>query len=422
MSGNDVDVAVIGAGPYGLSAFAHLRRFGLRARIFGKTMDTWKSHMPAGMYLKSTPRASSIAAGRPGYTLADFCRAAGTAPPTGDDPVPLDLFLRYGEWFAEQLVPAVEPAMVRRVDRVNGGFRIETSAAECFDAKSVLVASGLIEHAYIPPELAGLASAANPAEALVSHSSQHTDMSVFADRDVAVVGAGQSALESAALLFEAGARPIVLARRSPVQFNALPDSERGDGWRNLKPDSPLGPGWSLFACSKAPALFRRLPGPVRLDLVVRILGPSGAWWLRERVADRVRVHTGQRVLRAVAEGGRVALHVVTSDGTARAVCADHVLSATGYRIDADNFAFLGPELRRSLARLRGWPRLGAGFESSVPGLFFVGFPAAASYGPLMRFVCGTGYAAFRVSEALAARSQWRPPSFAAAGVVTERRP
>jgi hypothetical protein len=405
MSGNNVDVAVIGAGPYGLSAFAHLHRFGLRARIFGKTMDTWKSHMPAGMFLKSTPRASSIAAGRPGYTLADFCLTAGTAPPTGDDPVPLELFLRYGEWFAQRLVPAVEPATVRRVDRLNGGFRVETSAAECFNARSVLVASGLIEHAYIPPELAELASSANPAEAPVSHSSQHTDMSVFAGRDVAVVGAGQSALEAAALLFEAGARPVVLARRSPVKFNALPDSERGGSRRHLKPDSPLGPGWSLFACARGPALFRRLPDPVRLDLVARILGPSGAWWLRERVADRVRVHTDQRVVRAVFEGGRVALHVVGSDGTARAVYADHVLSATGYRIGADNFAFLDPALRRSLARLRGWPRLGTGFESSVPGLFFVGFPAAASYGPLMRFVCGTGYAASRVSAALAARSR-----------------
>ncbi|HEU5356208.1 MAG TPA: NAD(P)-binding domain-containing protein [Actinocrinis sp.] len=404
MIGNNVDIAVIGAGPYGLSAFTHLSGLGLRARIFGKTMDTWKSHMPVGMYLKSTPRASSIAAGRPGYTLADFCMTVGTTPLTGDDPVPLDLFLRYGEWFAEQLVPAVEPATVRRVDRVNSGFRIETSTGECFEAKSVLVASGLIEHAYIPPELADLASTDNPAGAPVSHSSQHTDMSVFAGRDVAVVGAGQSALESAALLFEAGARPIVLARRSPVQFNTLPDSERGDGRRGFKPDSPLGPGWSLFACSRAPALFRRLPDHVRLDLVARILGPSGAWWLRERVLDRIGIHTGQRIMRAVVEGSRVALHVVTSDGAVRAVSADHVLSATGYRIGADNFAFLGPELRRSLARLRGWPRLGAGFESSVPGLFFVGFPAAASYGPLMRFVCGTGYAASRVSQALAARS------------------
>src|SRR6185437_6944403 len=121
------------------------------------------------------------------------------------------------------------------------------------------------------------------------------------------VGAGQSALESAALLFEAGARPIVLARRSPVQFNALPDSERGDARRSLKPDSPLGPGWSLFACSRAPALFRRLPDHVRLDLVARILGPSGAWWLRERVLDRIGIHTGQRITRAVVEGSRVAL-------------------------------------------------------------------------------------------------------------------
>ncbi len=50
--------------------------------------------------------------------------------------------------------------------------------------------------------------------------------------------------------------------------------------------------------------------------------------------------------------------------------------------------FLGHELRTRLAVSRGAPRLGAGYVSSVPGLYFTGLPAAASYGPVMRFVCG----------------------------------
>src|SRR5438445_13476793 len=142
-SGCAVDVLVIGAGPYGLSTFAHLRRRGLNTRIFGETMQTWVSHMPSGMFLKSTPAASNLAAGQPGLTLADYCHTIGVDPPTGDDPVPLDLFVRYGKWFAEHLAPTVEHAAVRSVDRAGGGFRIETSEGEVFDATSVVVASGL---------------------------------------------------------------------------------------------------------------------------------------------------------------------------------------------------------------------------------------------------------------------------------------
>jgi thioredoxin reductase len=409
MTGSTVDVLVIGAGPYGLSTFAHLRSRGLKVRIFGETMRTWVSHMPCGMFLKSTPSASNVAAGRPGFALPDYCRTVGVSAPTGDEPVPIDLFVRYGRWFAEQLAPTVEPAEIRAVDRVNGVFRIETSEGERFDAAAVVVASGLIGHAYVPPELAGLAAglaAGRPDDPpQVSHSSEHTDLSVFAGQEVAVVGAGQSALESAALLSEAGAKPTVVARRSPLRFADTPEPLRDGGRRfTAKPGSPLGPGWSLYACAKGPALFNRLPDRIRLDLVARILGPAGAWWLRERVIDRFPIETGQDLVRATADGDRVALHVVGPDAITRTIRTDHVLSATGYRIGADSFAFLSPNLRRALTRLHGWPRLHAGFESSVPGLYFVGFPAAASFGPLMRFVCGTAYAAPRVTEALVARA------------------
>jgi FAD-dependent urate hydroxylase len=406
MNSSTVDVLVIGAGPYGLSTYAHLHRRGLRARIFGEPMRTWQSHMPTGMFLKSTPSASNIAAGRPGFGLADYCRTIGIEPPTGDEPVPVDLFIRYGRWFTDVLAPAVERAEIRTVSRVNGGFRIETSTGEQFDAGSVVVASGLIGHAYVPPELAAMASDEAPAEAPVSHPSQHEDLTVFAGRDVAVIGAGQSALESAALLAEAGARPTVLARRSPVMFADAPveSTGRADRRQRLKPGSPLGPGWSLYACARGPALFRRLPDGVRLDLVARILGPSGAWWLRERVVGRVPVYTGRHLLGASVDGDRVALKMVDADGADQTVHTDHVLSATGYRIGDAAFGFLSPDLRRALTRLHGWPRLHGGFESSVPGLFFVGFPAAASFGPLMRFVCGTAYTGPRLAEALSARA------------------
>lgn len=404
MNEPSVDVVVIGAGPYGLSVCAHAARRGLKTRILGETMQTWESHMPRGMYLKSAPAASNLAAGRPGFGLADYCRGTGERPPTGDDPVPIDLFIRYGKWFADQLEPAVEPERVVRVDRVNGGFEVETDAGEQFSATSVVAAGGLIEHAYVPPELAPLANGSAPGEGLLSHSSQHTDLARLAGRDVAVVGAGQSALETAVLLADAGARPTVVARRDPLRFAEKPSAFRTSSLVSRKPDTPMGPGWSLYACARGPALFRRLPHAVRFELVARILGPAGAWWLQDRFTGRIPVRAGHRLVRAEADGDRAILHTFNRDGRAVTLRSDHVISATGYRIGRDAFGFLSPALRGRVARMQGWPQLRAGFESSVPGLYFVGFPSAGTYGPLMRFVCGTSYAAPRVTAAVAARS------------------
>ena len=63
--------------------------------------------------------------------------------------------------------------------------------------------------------------------------------------------------------------------------------------------------------------------------------------------------------------------------------------------------FLGHGLRTRLAVSRGAPKLGAGYVSSVPGLYFTGLPAASSYGPVMRFVCGTEFASPRLAAHLA---------------------
>jgi len=405
---NATDVVVLGAGPYGLSAYAHLTRRHLRTRIFGEPMRTWRAHMPAGMMLKSAPSASSIAAGRPGFRLADYCRIAGARMPTEHEAVPLGLFLDYGDWFARTLAPEIERTQVTSIARDGAdAFTVETSAGERFVTRAVVVASGLIGHAHVPPELSGAA-----ASGLVSHSSAHTDLSVFAGRDVAVVGAGQSALESAALLAEAGARPTVVVRKREVIFAGSPYEAPPAGLLGLynrlpRPQGPLGPGWPLYAVTKGPAAIRHLPDVARLSLVARVLGPAGAWWLRERVEGRVPMRTRRAVVGVAAEGDGVALRLAGPNGAAETLRADHVIAATGYRIAEGSFAFLSPDIRDSLARVNHWPRLGTGYQSSIPGIYFVGFPSAASYGPLMRFVCGSEYASPRVAQSIHDRAHAR---------------
>jgi cation diffusion facilitator CzcD-associated flavoprotein CzcO len=424
---DSVPVTVIGAGPYGLATAAHLRALGIPHRAFGEPMDSWRSRMPAGMYLKSTPSASTIS-DPVGACSLDRFRSAEGRPSEGDlHPVPLDEFVRYGAWFQQQCVPGLERSTVRQIDFQDRQFQITLDSGEVFDSRSVVLATGLGPYAHIPGELAALVRAG-----LVSHPAEHADLSHFAGQRVAVLGAGQSALESAALLAEAGATPTVVARTRELLFGSPPTSdlptERPLGQRLVKPASPLGPGWSHRAFSGIPGAYRHLPPAARAHFLRTVLGPSGAWWLRDRVDGRLDVRTGRSVRSAVEDGApvgatdagtgtdfgagvgaperdgrRVRLTLDDRDGGTEVLEADHVLSATGYRVDIDRIGLLAPALRRQVRQAGGAPQLNAGFESSVPGLYFTGLAAAATFGPVLRFVCGTGFAAGRISAAVAAR-------------------
>ena len=105
---------VVGAGPYGLSIAAHLHARGVPVRIFGDVMASWRNMTPAGMCLKSAPWASSLGAPQSGLTLADFESATGIPQLREDQVVPVEQFIRYGEWFAEELSRVSKPASCAR--------------------------------------------------------------------------------------------------------------------------------------------------------------------------------------------------------------------------------------------------------------------------------------------------------------------
>jgi cation diffusion facilitator CzcD-associated flavoprotein CzcO len=390
-------VAVIGAGPFGLSTAAHLRARGIPVRVFGEPMVSWRDHMPAGMLLKSTPAASNLDAPQRGHTLVDYCDAAGIPRlVTDEDIVPVETFIAYGEWFQQKLVPELERVRVVSVDRsTGGGFELKLDSGESFTARAVVVATGLAGLAHLPSEL-NVADGPTPTGP-VSHSSQHHDLSRYSGKELIVVGAGQSALETAVLAAEAGAQVRVVSRgQGRVAFGSPPWRQPG-----LRPESPFGRAWSLWALTYYPHPYRHLPARARHYLVRRVLGPLGAWWLRDRFEGKVKVSEVRRVLRADAADGHPALTVITHTGRTEQLSADHVIAATGYRVDLAAMDFLGHELRTRLAVSRGAPKLGAGYVSSVPGLYFTGLPAASSYGPVMRFVCGTEFASPRLVKHLA---------------------
>ncbi|MFJ9951505.1 FAD-dependent oxidoreductase [Kitasatospora sp. NPDC091207] len=398
MPTHQLPVAVVGAGPYGLAAAAHLTARGAAPRVFGEPMAGWRDHMPAGMFLKSTPRASNISAPAAGHRLADH-RAARGLPPVGDRyPVPIAEFLAYGTWFQERWVPGVERCAVLDIGYDHGVFRLRLDTGEEVRSRAVVLATGLRAFAHVPGVLAAVRQ-----EGFASHTSDHADLGRLAGRRVAVLGAGQSALESAALLAEAGARPTLLARTARLRFGTAPDTDlpgqRPATVRARYPGSELGPGWNLLGYCRAPWAFRHLPDDVRSGRVRTVLGPAGAWWLRERIEDAgVPVLTGCSVESARERAGAVQVRLRGATG---ALEVDHVLAATGYRVDVERLGVLDPGLRRAVRRTaEGAPRLSGDFESSVPGLYFTGLAAADTFGPLLRFVCGTDFAARRISAAL----------------------
>jgi cation diffusion facilitator CzcD-associated flavoprotein CzcO len=390
---------VVGAGPYGLAVAAHLLDLGVRVRVFGEPMDAWRHNMPKGMFLKSEPAASSLSAPRSGYRLEDYCASIGVTRLREDQAVPIDLFVRYGRWFQEQLVP-IEQERVERVRAAGDGFEVTLGSGEVFQTRSVVMAAGHLQFTYVPPELVALAGGEPLPTPAVSHSSQHADLSMFAGCDVAVV---QSALESAALLHESGAGVHLVVRAPRVLWAGPPALERT--WRDklLKPGSGLGPGWSHFGSERGAGLIRLLPERTRLAIFKAVLGPAGAWWLHDRVEKVVEIRTSQSIAAATVEGDKVVLECSAPPGAPQRLVVDHVLAATGYRVDVDSIEFLDQNLRGRVDRVAGFPALSASFESSVPGLFFAGLSSAATFGPLMRFVCGTDFAAPRLARGVASR-------------------
>jgi len=235
-----------------------------------------------------------------------------------------------------------------------------------------------------------------------THTSQHDDYVRFAGQDVCVIGAGQSALEAAALLHESGARPILLVRGQEIGFSSRMPARRTMWQRIRHPESGLGPDLKSWAIEKFPRALHFAPDSWRLRFLESHLGPLGAWWLRERIEGKVPVYTGCDVIGATPRDGRLALRVRQREAE-RTVECNHVVAGTGYEVDLDRLQFLDPELRWRIDRIERGPALNTRFESSVKGLYFVGLASSLSFGPLFRFVAGAAHTPPAVCRDLARR-------------------
>lgn len=383
------DVAIIGAGPYGLSAAAYLGGLkGLDVRLLGEPMSFWERNMPEGMLLRSPWAGSHIADPGNRHTLDAYRNVNGNHHLA--DPVPVKDFIAYGHWFGRQTALSADRRKVERVELAPQGYRLTFDAGEALHARRVVVAAGIQPFAYRPAIYDGLPTS------LVTHTSEQLDFAKFRDKEVLVVGGGQSALEAAVFLREAGANVEVLVRSSGLYWL---DHRR---WMRTKPvrwmfygAGEIGPaGVSLVI--QRPDLFRRLPHGTQRAWSKRAMRPAVARWLKSCTRN-IPIHTERFPIEALVNG--VQLRVHCNDRTQRTV--DHLVLGTGYRVDVTRYSFLSTKILERIDLADGHPRLDAGLEASLPGLHFLGAPAALSFGPLMRFVAGTEFA----SAALARRVQ-----------------
>lgn len=392
----NVEVLVIGAGPYGLSISTHLRDRGVDHLIVGNPMDTWREHSPEGMFLKSEPYASTFASPRSGYNLATYYRFRGLDYKSRIGPVPLDHFLGYADWFTANLVPGLREDWVTELVPASGGFIASFAGGGQVAARQVVLATGVLPFRHLPAELSGLP------DDVVSHTIDHHRLEKFSGQDVVVLGAGQSALETAALLHEQGASVRIVARIPQLAWNDC-NPERVSPLGHLRRPVPrLCEGWKCVFWN-TPEAFRLLPRDMRAAKARSVLGPAGAWWLRERVEGVIETLAGYSVQKADAKDNGVRLHL---DGPRETVIdADHVIAGTGFRVDLARLPYLSDSLRTRVDTYLNYPVLSRAGESSVPGLYFAGASAAGSIGPSMRFVAGTHNIARAQADRIARRAR-----------------
>jgi len=397
VSTSDLNIVIIGAGPYGLSIAAHLRTRKIPFRIFGEPMLTWRKHMPKGMLLKSEGFASCLYDPGDRFTLAHYCRETGLPYADVGYPVPLETFVAYGLEFQRRLVPELEHATVVQVTRASTGFEITTSEREVFRAKQVIVAVGITHFGYLPPVLSGHAAD------LITHSSQHVESSEFAGKRVAIIGGGSSAVDIAVLLSEAGADVQLIARRETIAFHPAPEEPRPLLRRIIEPRSGLGVGWRSRLCTDAPLLFHAMPHRFRVRVVKSHLGPSPGWFMRDRLSGRVSMHLNTTIGKVDTSNRHVSLTLEEKGGARRTMEVDHVIGATGYRVALDRLTFIEDRLRDQIGQREGAPVLNGNFECSIPGIYMVGLVSANCFGPLTRFAFGARFTARRLTRHLAAR-------------------
>ena len=385
------DVAIIGAGPYGLSLAAHLRKRGVRYRIFGESMRFWRN-MPIGVNLKSFAFATNIDVPARGNSFPEWCLRNGLED---FEPCTMQSFAAYGVEMQKCFVPDLEEVLVTNVAVRDQKFAVALASGEQFLARKVVVCTGLSGLAQVPDVLRNLAADR------MRHTFDISDYGGFRDKKVAVIGAGASAIEAGALVHEAGGSSEVFIRGREAVFHGRTPRDR-PLWQRIKdPVTVLGTSRRSWVLQHFPLLVHLLPRERRTRFVKGYLGPASPWWIQDRVLGIVPIHVRHELIEAATSNNRVQLKFRDGEGRIAAAEFDFVIAGTGYDVDVARLAYLDREIVNRLECIERAPALNSHFESSVPGLHFTGPLSFMSFGPLFRFAAGAAVSAPRLARRLA---------------------
>ncbi|HEY0949377.1 FAD-dependent oxidoreductase [Nocardioides sp.] len=363
------DLLVVGAGPYAYAAAAYARDRGIDTHVVGIPMAFWRDQMPADMYLRSGPDWHLDANGE--HTFEAFFEDRGLDP--GEhDPISIGVFLDHTEWFAQRKGLAPDPRLVVDLTRPNGTFVATMADGDAIEADRVVAAPGVGYFAQRPDWHDQLPAAR------CTHTSDLVSFDDLAGARVAVIGGRQSAYEWAALLCDHGAERVDVVHRHDVPEFAkvswtfvdeyVDQTLAHRGW------------WRHLPAEERAAIGRRFWEVGRLTL---------EHWLVPRLTPGVvHRHPGCAVTEAGSEGASIGLAL--TDGTGLEV--DHVVLACGYRPDLARVPYLAGVLDR-VAVTDGFPDLTEGFETTLDGLYVIGFAATRDFGPFYGFTKGCPSAA-----------------------------
>lgn len=361
----NVDLLIIGAGPFGLSLAAQVAHDEIDHLILGTPMGFWESHMPDGMYLRSECDWHLDPLGID--TIEAYLASRQITP---DDVLPLSLsfYLDYARWFQARKRIAPLDVRVQRLDKVDGLFRARLGDGEQISARNVVLALGFEYFRHIPDDLLALL----PPDRF-SHTCDTVDLTPFREKQVLIVGGRQSAFEWAALLREQGASSVHLSHRHDSPAYQIAEW----AWVN-----PL-----VAAMIDNPGWFRGLPAAERDAVIERMWGEGRLKvepWLEPRLAGDAITISPRTRLAACDELPSGELGIRLDNG--RSCIVDHVILATGYKVQLERIPLLARgNLLPSIALHNGFPALDTHFQTSVPGLYITSMAASQDFGPFFGF-------------------------------------